>query len=503
MKSTKVDILKNLSNAPKKGLYKLKQGSNSDDYELLVKSKSKDKIYLLDQSELLNSGEGIESVTGDIVDNTNPLNPVVNISFENTIAELRALMASNGLKVGAKYKSTDFTTIYDQPDYDSSGNPKISVVTKTGVVEHLVFTANSDSTFDSYVSSVEYPTDKIKFDWTFTQTEYMNAPAKGRIVERIDDHFNRADYDFRNVLYLRYESSTGSGVFNSWKDNGEASQEFLTFDYAMSFHFVIKDSKITSSVLSLPFILPNIITTGDLSAGVTIGSNSRNITFMAGCTGSVIEDFVSNLTCNNAFNYNYIGGGSYDILFNGIVNQSWFNADIVGLTIDGFCDNNYIGTCANVHFLGYTQNNSIWDRIENCTFGNNFNQNIQYGILINSTIGSDFLDGVIYGYVDGLTIGNNNIKIEVKSGSNIIIGNSNRNIQFGGTTNITAGNDFNGIRNVSFGGSIDGAGWVNFITVANHPEMYVNATKTVILGSDGNVYSRYFNGATDAITLID
>ena len=118
--------------------------------------------------------------------------------------------------------------------------------------------ATSDSTFAAPVSSVEYPNDQIMFDWSFIATEVMNAPAKGRIIERIDDHFNRADYDFRKVLYLRYESSTGSGIYNSWKDNGEASQEFLTIDYNMSFHFVIKDSKITAGLLSKPFILPNI-----------------------------------------------------------------------------------------------------------------------------------------------------------------------------------------------------------------------------------------------------
>jgi hypothetical protein len=425
------------------------------------------------------------------------------IYYFRTFAQLKSAMSAHTLNRGASYQLTDFTTIYDQPDYHANGTPKDTVVTKTASIEHLVFIANSDSTFAEFVSSIEYPNDKIKFDWTFTSTEVMNAPAKGRISEREDDHFNRADYDSRKVLYLRYESSTGSSIYNSWKDNGEASQEFLTIDYNMSFHFVIKDSKITAGLLSKPFILPNIVATGDITAGVTIGSNCRNLTFIAGCTGSEIGDFVSNLTSNSAFNYNYIGGGSNNMSFGGYVNESWLT-NIDSLTIVGICDNSYIGSCLNSTFGGDFIGNSIWDRMVYCTFGDNFNYNIQYGTMYNCNGGTSFIQNVLYGENNNLTIGNNSYKCKWWGSSDNIIGDNNINVDFSNITNLSASNELSNLKSIVFSSGIDASGWVNFITVALHPEMYDAYPKTVIKTPNGNVYTRYLNNSlTDVITIID
>ena len=44
-----------------------------------------------------------------------------------THAELVDLKTTGSLLPGAKYLITDFQTIYDQPDFDSAGNPKSPV----------------------------------------------------------------------------------------------------------------------------------------------------------------------------------------------------------------------------------------------------------------------------------------------------------------------------------------------------------------------------------------
>lgn len=395
------------------------------------------------------------------------------VYYPRTYAQLKAEYDGNLLKSGRKYLITDFTTIYDQPDFHANGTPKDTVVTKTASVEHLVFTANSDSTFDNYVSSIEYPTDILNFDWTFTATEVMGAPAKGRISFREDvESANSAFYDFRKVLYLRYESSPGSGVFNSIKDNGGASQEFLTFNAPSVGTKIGIFGALGVQITGIPFYLNNVV-------------------FENSAINASVDGVVFNVTFVDITAGVKVGYGSSDILFNG---GSAYT---------------YIRVGNNVIFNGQCNFNSLWGQLINITTGDNFNHNIQYDSWTNSTVGNNFTQGILYGLIDSLTAGDDNFKIDIKNGKAITIGDGNSGISFSGTSHILPLNDFNGIKNVSFSGGIDAYGWINGITTSTHPEMYLNLTKTIFIGGNGtdntqdNVYSRYFNNTTDVITIIN
>lgn len=82
----KIDQINKLIKAlplPKKGLYKLKDNINLDDYIAILQSKRENKTYTIDASELGGSGTGIQSLTaGDniTIDDTDPLNPIVSAS---------------------------------------------------------------------------------------------------------------------------------------------------------------------------------------------------------------------------------------------------------------------------------------------------------------------------------------------------------------------------------------------------------------------------------------
>jgi len=82
----KIDQINKLIKAlplPKKGLYKLKDNINLDDYIAILQSKRENKTYTIDASELGGSSTGIQSLTaGDniTIDNTDPLNPIVSAS---------------------------------------------------------------------------------------------------------------------------------------------------------------------------------------------------------------------------------------------------------------------------------------------------------------------------------------------------------------------------------------------------------------------------------------
>ncbi len=82
----KIDQINKLIKAlplPKKGLYKLKDNINLDDYIAILQSKRENKTYTINALELGGSSTGIQSLTAGTnitVDNTDPLNPIVSAS---------------------------------------------------------------------------------------------------------------------------------------------------------------------------------------------------------------------------------------------------------------------------------------------------------------------------------------------------------------------------------------------------------------------------------------
>ena len=125
-------------------------------------------------------------------------------------------------------------------DFDASGALKSSLTTKTGAIEEIWVYALANDRIASTAYSKTYPNDKIQYDWTYNATLVNGSPAKGRISERIDEWNNRTDYDHREIKFLRYDD--GSGNYTSYTDNGNASQEFLTFGNSYGAGGIIYDN---------------------------------------------------------------------------------------------------------------------------------------------------------------------------------------------------------------------------------------------------------------------
>jgi len=353
-------------------------------------------------------------------------------TIDVTYTQLYDLYSNSQLVPLQYYKITDFQTIYDQPDFNSDGTPKTTVETKSGAQEHLLLMATSPNTFAENVFSEEYPNDKIKYDITFTSTEVMNAPAKGRISERIDDNFNRADYDFRAVLFKRYESSTGSGIYSEWKDNGESSQEFLTFSGGASLYNNIGNYYSVRGFLGDAFDLPNIVFQ-NIALGNNLSNANRNMTFLNICsafeTGQDVQDVTVFLGAVGGFSYNYLGGFANGVRFLGDARNNWFGEACTNVVIGDSCDYN-----------------SIWDKLTNFTSGAGFKRNIQYGDWSNSTVGNNFTDGVIYGLTDSIIAGDNCFKVTLKSSLDITMGDNVKGVDFGGTKHLSTDNDLSNIK---------------------------------------------------------
>ena len=127
-------------------------------------------------------------------------------SYEQlTFEQLYSKYTGETLTPGRFYLITDFQTCYDQPDFDQNGNSIVGNNYKTGDTEPLVVVAVSNNDLSPKAYSTIHPLDDISYDIDFILTERTSNPAKGRITERIDEPGNRTDYDFRSVLFKRYD----------------------------------------------------------------------------------------------------------------------------------------------------------------------------------------------------------------------------------------------------------------------------------------------------------
>ena len=133
---------------------------------------------------------------------------------ETTYSELYGLWDDGALTAGTYYKITDFKTCYDQPDYNVFGNAITTGNYRTGSVSPIIVFALDSNNLASDAYQPEYPSDNIKYDISFNDTEVTSNPAFGRIIYRKDERGNEMDYDFREVRFKRYNTYFSEEVYN-------------------------------------------------------------------------------------------------------------------------------------------------------------------------------------------------------------------------------------------------------------------------------------------------
>ena len=136
------------------------------------------------------------------------------VVIDVTYSELRLIIATSSLKTGSYYKITDYKTCYDQPDYDYNGASIQTGNYKEGGLSPIIVFAISSDLLASDAYQPEWSNDKIKYDWTFDQTEVTSGTAFGRITYRKDNQGNAFDYDFREVFFKRYDAYFSEEVYN-------------------------------------------------------------------------------------------------------------------------------------------------------------------------------------------------------------------------------------------------------------------------------------------------
>jgi hypothetical protein len=359
----------------------------------------------------------------------NGFSTLVDVTFNDLVN----LISSNLLVAGGFYQITDFQTIYDQPDFDSLGNPKGIVSTLYGSVEPLIVKAITNNEISNQVLSSVYGSDVLLYDWTFQTTEVMGVSAKGRITQRIDNFNNKTPYDHRVVLFKRYETINGSGVYDSYKDTGFASDSSIptfgidSYNNNIPFYYnpglvfllpnnIIGDNAIDNTIGDLFFnntigdyFLSNVVSDDFNSNTILDGFNSNTISrsFIENNIGiAVYSNFFGELCQRNviANNFQYNNLGDYfqdniiddDFLHNIIDNLFTFN--IIGQTfqyntIGNTCDTNNIGQLFEYNQIGNRfRGNTIGNEFKNNLIGNYFGENSNGNIIGTNFQGNSILD---------------------------------------------------------------------------------------------------------------
>lgn len=205
-----------------------------------------------------------------------------------TYSELNTLVSSNGLTAGAKYRITDFATVYKI--YSTATDT-------TGATEPLIITATSDSTISPIAYSPTNPLDVIYYSLTDETPLEPSSGSKGVILYRHDLANNlSAYYDWREVVWKRWGLANGGLYF--------AFQQYQSVnDWTFTKTFGSNTSNISIGEGSYN------ITIGDNSYSINIGQNcgtqTSGIYISADCWAIDIANEVATVATTGA---GYIGG---------------------------------------------------------------------------------------------------------------------------------------------------------------------------------------------------
>lgn len=313
-----------------------------------------------------------------------------------TYSEIYDLSTGNTLVSGSYYLMTDFQTCYDQPNYDSEGNPITTGNYKSGTTEPILVLATSTSGFSPTVYSTLYPQDKITYDISWNTTEVTNSPAKGRITERIDDRNNRADYDFRAVQFIRYDgwlsenyltgkvslvSSTGlvTGTTTSFLSNFSVGSVVGIYYPNGAPISCFRYYEITSIVSDTEMYVTGRVLVDVSNTYFSTAQSLANYMnpFQNNVTGGTNDNSAQYYTFNSNNNYNtYLGDNlnyntfilSNNVFLSGDYENNTFGGNVVGNTFNDDMDSNTIGP--------FCQYNIITNDFDKNTIGPFFQYNI-------------------------------------------------------------------------------------------------------------------------------
>jgi hypothetical protein len=174
-----------------------------------------------------------------------------------TYNALVALAGAGNLTVGAFYLITDFQmATYIQFSGGGIGSEEIY----TGAIEPMIVQAASASEIGGTIISTVNPTDIINYSLLFNDREWdaVAGQSTGIITYREDTiNKNSRDYDFRNIIFRRWETVNGSGNYDSYLDTGNGFADFEPYPTNLCYGNKIGSPLFGSLIFGLPYFLDN------------------------------------------------------------------------------------------------------------------------------------------------------------------------------------------------------------------------------------------------------
>lgn len=340
-------------------------------------------------------------------------------NLEVTYEELMSLRSNGSLIKGSYYLVTDFQTVTYIQFSNSLGSEEIY----EGTIEPMIVQAVSNSELATEIWSTVHPTDIITWKPDFEDREWDAVLGKstGVITSREDTLLKlKRDFDWRNVIFRRWETINGSGVYDSYLPTPFSYQDFPPFAANDSFDCYIGSPLIAAASFGIPYWLDNTIgkqSTAQMSIKLAYGNNiegyfDNNGTIEYCLFNKVAEDFIYNTITyvinNDVFKIdtNYTGNiqnnsggtGSLKIENNicGSIDGNIFDGEIMKNNVIAIQDN----TSTQLNCLIWEnqgieiQNNTNFVDIDGNKF-NFINNNDFGGFSFKISIGNSFANNVI------------------------------------------------------------------------------------------------------------
>ena len=345
------------------------------------------------------------------------------------------MITGASLSTASYYLINDFKTCYDQPDFDYNGSAIRTGNYRQGNTSSIIVFSTDVDKISELAYQPQYPGDIIHYDISFSVTEVTGGTAFGRITYREDNQGNSFDYDFREVLFKRYDSYVSEEVYDgtvsiqfsvlgaTFADVAGVGTIFTNFNVGdivgilnynynnlVSYYEIVSIADNTNMVVTgynivtinstrlvYANVIPimswkqnNIISNTNFSEYKTFENYDR--CFSNTCENTVEftkwEEFTF-LLSNNVF----IGGAYVDNSFGSNFRNNTFNDDCSSNIIRGDFYNNIITN----DFDNNTINDEFADNVIDCDFQNNLIMDSFFSNNLGDYEGIDFNNNIING----------------------------------------------------------------------------------------------------------
>jgi len=315
---------------------------------------------------------------------------------EVTYSQFVNFIFTSSLVPGGIYMINDFRTKHYIQYTDTNGNGTANnEATNTGTTEQLLIKAVSNNNYDRKVISVQHPSDEIywKHNPVNREKEYSSIGGRGLIYFRKSANGNQRDYDFRNVVFRRWNDGSGNYTIFRAVDSPGWPSGFLLFDYIDYKSFeegfqIMKNNKVGSmsdvpNVLSVPYYLDNLVFTTFSQASDNDIKEAHAVTIDAlDFTGNEIDLIGGGKFINQSESFNYNK-------FKLITNTSFFGStnynDVIRVSSSQIQNEFYgnKGVYINSSNFGSFSNNRF-DTLSSCSFSIAEFNNLENKSLLNS-----------------------------------------------------------------------------------------------------------------------